>query len=99
MQAHDGTAAAALFAPDAVLDDGNGDHHAGRRAITAFIDSLTSNVIVVETSAVTAPGRVTIYGYVGSELLERSMFRWVFHFDGDVISHLGNSFLRHLPEV
>ena len=99
MQAHDGSGAAALFSAQGVLDDGNGAHHSGRAAITAFIDSLTSNVVVTESSAVVTPGRVTIFGYVGSELLERSMFRWVFHFDGIEITHLGNSFLRSMPTL
>jgi hypothetical protein len=99
MQAHQGVAVAAMFTADGVLDDGNGGHHQGPEAITAFIDSLRANVVVEEVAVRQAPCRVTVFGRVGSDELERSLFRWVFHFEGELIGHLGNSYLRELPDL
>jgi len=97
LQALDATGVAELFTPDGVLDDGVGGHHAGREAIARFIASLRMKITVEEMRVLEAPGRVTVFGHLASEQLQRSPFRWVFHLRGDLIAHLGNSFLQTLP--
>ncbi len=94
LQRGDGTGAAELFTGDGVLDDGNGDHHDGHDAIVEFISGLVRGVTVEQTRTIDRPGRVTVFGRVGSPELTMSNFRWVFHLDGDRITHLGNSFIR-----
>ena len=98
MPGQQGVAVAAMFTADGVLDDGNGGHHRGPDAIAAFIDSLAASVAVEEVAVRQAPCRVTVFGRVGSDDLAQSLFRWVFHFDGELIAHLGNSYLRELPD-
>lgn len=97
LQALDSRGVAALFTPDGVLDDGIGGHHAGTEAIARFIDSLRMNITVEEIRVLEAAGRVTVFGYLASEQLQRSPFRWVFHLRGELIAHLGNSFLQAFP--
>lgn len=99
LQALDARGVAALFTPDGVLDDGVGGHHAGSAAIARFIESLRMKIRVEEVRVLEAPGRVTVFGYLASESLERSPFRWVFHLQGERIAHLGNSFLQAFPEL
>jgi len=94
LQRGDGPGAAVLFTADGVLDDGNGDHHAGYDEIVAFIAGLVRGVVVEQVRVIECPGRVTVFGRVGSPELSLSKFRWVFHFDGDRIAHLGNSFVK-----
>jgi hypothetical protein len=97
LQALDGSGVAALFTPDGVLDDGIGGHHSGRAAIQRFIESLRMRISVEEVRVLETPDRVTVFGYLASEQLERSPFRWVFHLRGERIAHLGNSFLQAFP--
>lgn len=94
LQRGDGPGAAALFTSDGVLDDGNGDHHDGDDAIVAFISGLVRGVVVEQQRVIERPGRVTVFGRVGSPELAMSNFRWVFHLDGHGITHLGNSFVK-----
>ena len=92
--AADPEAVSSLFVEDGVLDDFVGGHHVGREGIEAFVGTWkTGQVGFSEPVRWLEEGdRLTVYGQVqrpGEP--ERDQVRWVFHFRGDRITHLGNS--------
>jgi hypothetical protein len=101
VQASDGTGAAALFAEDGVIDDAAGGHHVGTASITEFISSLNSALEVLEPLQSLEQGeRLAMYGHVRTiRMTEPTLMRWIFHFSSDRIAHLGNSYIRGLPDL
>lgn len=92
LAAGDGPGVAELFAEDGVIDDFSGGHHEGRAAIDAFVRARAGNLTVDGPLNVISRGdRVNVYGRVVRPGQETAPVRWVFHFDGAEISHLGNS--------
>jgi hypothetical protein len=90
----DARAASALFREDGVIDDYVGGHHVGRRGIEAFIGGLGAGRVFVSEpeGALEEADRLTLYGRVGWAAEDhRERVRWIFHFAGDRVSHLGIS--------
>jgi hypothetical protein len=92
----DGDGAAALFAETGVMDDGDGVHRVGRAAVKKLIDSIPSSIKVNAPQHLIDEGaRVVAYGELWApRFADKTIkLRWVFHFDGDKITHLGNSYV------
>ena len=89
-----------LFLSDGVIDDFVGGHHAGRERIEAFVRTWKAGEVGFSEPVrwLDEGDRLTLYGHVqrpGEP--ERDRVRWVFHFRGDRIAHLGNSKIADFP--
>jgi ketosteroid isomerase-like protein len=98
--AADPQAVSGLFLADGVLDDFVGGHHAGRERIEAFVRTWKAGEVGFSepVRCLDEGDRLTLYGHVqrpGEP--ERDRVRWVFHFRGDRIAHLGNSRIVDFP--
>ena len=98
--AADPQAVCALFAANGVIDDFVGGHHAGHAAIEVFIGTWNPGDVGFSEPAhwIDEGSRLAVYGYVQRPgEAEQDHVRWVFHFAGDLISHLGNSKIMSFP--
>ena len=94
---HDGASAAELFTVDAVVDDAGGGHHSGRAEIARFVDSIRGLEVREMLASFEEGSRLTTFGRIRTSSSSDSLIRWVFQFDGDLIAHLGNSYVRAVP--
>jgi len=98
--AADPEAVSALFVEDGALDDFVGGHHVGHEGLRAFVGTWKAGEVGFSEPVhwIEEGDRLTVYGHVerpGEP--ERDDVRWVFHFRGDRISHLGNSKIVDIP--
>lgn len=98
----DPKAVSALFPEDGVIDDFLGGHHLGRAKIEAFISTWSAGEVGFSEPVqwIEEGDRLALYGHVqrpGEP--ERDDVRWVFHFRGDQIAHLGNSKIAGFPDA
>jgi len=98
--AADPKSVSALFVEDGVIDDFVGGHHVGHSEIEAFVGTWSAGDVGFSDPVdwIEEGERLAVYGTVqrpGEP--ERDHVRWVFHFEGDVITHLGNSKIVSFP--
>ena len=89
-----------LFREDGVLDDYTGGHHRGREGVEAFVGHLEpGQVFVSEPVHWLEDGeRLTVYARIGPAASDaREGARWIFHFDGEKIAHVGVTRVDSFP--
>ena len=94
LRSADSALVSSLFREDGVIDDYTGGHHLGRPGIEAFVRGLQPGQVYISEPEVWLEegDRLTLWGRIGLVDEEsREDVRWIFHFDGDRIAHLGNS--------
>jgi hypothetical protein len=98
LSTHNGELAASLFAPDGVIDDFRGKHHAGRETIRKFIGQVPPMELEFQSEFIAEGPRVTAYGLIHYPGKESVLVRWVFTAEGEQIAHLCNSHIEQVPE-
>jgi hypothetical protein len=95
----DGPGVAAMFVPDGTIDDFRGGHRSGREAVAEFITGRRDLAVEAPLNLMQSGDRVNVYGRVVYADGEVAQVRWVFHFDGELISHVCNSRVEWLHGV
>lgn len=97
LQNRDGALARTLFTERGAMDDFRGRHHAGRDAIERFINQVSTRKLELLSDVIEEQIRATIYGRNTYPSGDVAIVRWVFHFEGELISHLCNTGIEQVP--
>ena len=100
LRSADAEAATALFLEDGAIDDFVGGHRVGRRGIEELFRQVKATPVFVSEPEhwIEEGNRLAVYGYLGlADGETRDRVRWIFHFEGARISHLGNTRVDHFP--
>ncbi|HSW19492.1 MAG TPA: nuclear transport factor 2 family protein [Ramlibacter sp.] len=92
-----GALARSLFTADGAMDDYRGRHHAGGEAIERFINQVSPRKLERLSDVIVEGRRATVYGRNVYPDGREALVRWIFHFEGELISHLGNTNVEHVP--
>lgn len=97
LQSRDGALARTLFSEHGAMDDYRGRHHAGRDAIERFINQVSERKLELLSDVIVEQSRATVYGRNTYPTGREALVRWIFDFDGELISHLCNAAVEHVP--
>lgn len=93
----DAEGAAALFTENGAMDDADGHHRLGHAGVKAVIGTVLKGMYVdAPRHWIEEGNRLIAYGILGGGGRFGNnpvKIRWVFHFEGDKIAHLTNSFV------
>ena len=92
----------ALFREDGVLDDYTGGHHRGWEGIETFVGQLEPGQVYISEPVHTLEDRerLTVFARIGpAASQDHEDARWVFHFDGEKIAHVGVTRVDTFPSM
>lgn len=97
LQNRDGAMARTLFTERGAIDDYRGRHHAGRDEIARFINQVSRRQLDLLSDVIVEQPRATIYGRITYPSGDVAIVRWIFHFEEEMIDHLGNTRIEQVP--